>query len=170
MSEWFDVVDKNDRVIGKARRSECHGNPNLRHRAVGIMIFNSGGELLLQKRSMKKDLYKGVWALSASGHVDSGEEYEKTAERELMEELGINARLEYVFTVNFSGKDETEIGKVYIARHDGPFNPDPDEIDEVRFFPMERIEDIIKNTPGMITPFGVIVLKEYIRRFGIRPV
>ncbi len=70
-------------------RSEVHAR-GLRHRAVHVLVFNSRGEIFLQKRSMKKDRQPGVWDSSCSGHVDAGENYEATAVRELREELGLD--------------------------------------------------------------------------------
>ena len=53
MSEIFDIIDQNDNVIGQASREETH-KKGLLHRVVDIFIFNSQGEILLQKRSEKK--------------------------------------------------------------------------------------------------------------------
>ena len=86
--EIFDVVDERDQVIGRERRAEVHAR-DLRHRAVHVFVRNKYGEILLQKRSRLKDKHPGVWDSSASGHLDSGEEYDHCATRELEEELGI---------------------------------------------------------------------------------
>src|SRR5213593_4562124 len=86
--EIFDVVDQQDEVIGQAPRAEVHRR-KLRHRAVHVFIFNSRGELFLQKRSMKKDCFPGLWDSSASGHLDRGEDYDRCALREVREELGV---------------------------------------------------------------------------------
>src|SRR4051812_43883356 len=85
--EVFDVVNELDEVIGQERRSVVH-RTGLRHRAVHVLVFNSKGELFLQKRSMTKDTFPGAWDSSASGHLDTGEDYEACALRELGEELG----------------------------------------------------------------------------------
>lgn len=86
--EYFDVVDIFDRVVGLAPRHYIHAN-KLFHRAVHIFVFNSNGELFLQKRSMDKDSAPGKWVSSCSGHVDSGEYYYDAAVRELGEEIGL---------------------------------------------------------------------------------
>jgi isopentenyl-diphosphate delta-isomerase type 1 len=86
--EIFDVVDEQDRVIGQAPRSEVHRR-GLNHRAVHVLVFNQHGDLFLQKRSMKKDCFPGVWDSSASGHLDRGEDYDACAVREVREELGV---------------------------------------------------------------------------------
>src|SRR6059058_5512119 len=86
--EIFDIVDENDVVIGRNTRSEVH-RLGLRHRAVHVLVFNSRGEVFLQKRSMKKDTFPGAWDSSSSGHLDSGEDYDACAVRELWEEIGL---------------------------------------------------------------------------------
>src|ERR1044072_5732360 len=84
----FDVVNERDEVIDRKPRSEVH-RLGLLHRAVHVLVFNSRGQIFLQKRSMKKDRQPGVWDSSASGHVDSGEDYDTCAVRELREEIGL---------------------------------------------------------------------------------
>ena len=59
--EWFEIVDEHGKVAGKALRSECHGNPVLVHRTAHVMVFHPDGRLLLQKRSLKKDIQPGKW-------------------------------------------------------------------------------------------------------------
>ncbi len=86
--EIFDVVNDHDEVIGQKPRNEIH-RLRLKHRAVHVLVFNARGELFLQKRSMKKDCFPGTWDSSASGHLDSGENYDACAVRELKEELGL---------------------------------------------------------------------------------
>src|SRR2546427_9918459 len=86
--EIFDVVNDRDEIIGRNTRAEVH-RLGLQHRAVHILVFNSRGEIFLQKRSMKKDCFPGAWDSSASGHLDSGETYGACAVRELREEIGL---------------------------------------------------------------------------------
>ena len=86
--EIFDIVNERDEVVGQARRSEVH-RTGLLHRAVHVLVFNSRGQLFLQKRSMAKDTAKGKWDSSSSGHVDSGEDYDRCAVREVWEEIGL---------------------------------------------------------------------------------
>src|SRR5258708_25071344 len=86
--EIFDVVNDRDEVIGQACRAEVH-RTGLKHRAVHLLIFNARGEIFLQKRSLKKDNFPGVWDSSSSGHLDQGEAYDACVLREVWEELGI---------------------------------------------------------------------------------
>src|SRR5712671_919050 len=86
--EIFDVVNQHDEVIGRETRREVH-RQGLMHRAVHVLVFNRAGQVFLQKRSLRKDRQPGLWDSSASGHLDSGEDYDACAVRELREELGL---------------------------------------------------------------------------------
>src|SRR5476649_207864 len=86
--EIFDIVNERDEVVGQNTRREVHARGFL-HRAVHVLVFNARGEVFLQKRSMKKEGEPGLWDSSSSGHVDSGEDYDTCATRELREEIGL---------------------------------------------------------------------------------
>src|ERR1700675_3018408 len=86
--EIFDIVKKGDEGGGKRPRFQVHRD-GLKHRAVHVLVFNARGQIFLQKRSMKKDCFPGKWDSSASGHLDSGEDYDACAVRELREEIGL---------------------------------------------------------------------------------
>ena len=86
--EIFDFVNERDEVIGQAPRREVHAR-GWWHRAVHVLVFNARGEVFLQKRSLKKDSAAGKWDSSSAGHLDTGEDYDPAAVRELREELGI---------------------------------------------------------------------------------
>lgn len=139
--EIFDIVDHRDRVIGQATRGEVHKNPALVHRCIIILVYRND-ELFLQKRSMTKDAFPGVWTCSVAGHVDSGETYEEAAIREMQEELGIKALRppsvirERVMTY----EHETERTKFfrYDDMTEAPIVLDPNETSEGNFFPVTK--------------------------------
>lgn len=88
MTELLDIVNENDKVIGQKPRNEVHSSNEFIHRAAHVFVFNYRGEILLQKRSLKKEQYAGFWG-DIAGHIDSGEGYEESARRELKDEVGI---------------------------------------------------------------------------------
>lgn len=141
--ELFIVVDRNDNVVDYHKRYDCHHDKNLIHRAIGVMIFNDKGEILIQKRSMNKDLYPGMYTLSATGHVDKGEEYIEAAKRELSEELGIEADIKEEKKFIVESEDETEMYFLFSAKHNGPFNPSKDEVQDVIFMNMNQIKTLM---------------------------
>ena len=149
--ELLDVVDADDRIVAVKTRGEIHAR-GLMHRAVHILVFNSGGELFLQKRSMSKDEQPGKWDSSAAGHVDSGEAYIDCARREIREELGIDARhdLQELFKLPASKETGFEHCMVYRYLHDGPLRLDPDEIDDGRWLdPLEMDDEVARAAPEL---------------------
>lgn len=137
--ELFVVVDQSDTIIGFRTRYDCHHDPSLIHRSIGVLVFDSKGRVLLQKRSQSKDTYPGYWGLSCAGHVAKGETYEQTVIRELQEELGVS--MQTTLHSKRIDKDvrETEMEVLFTAKYDGPFHPNSDEVAEVKFFDKREI-------------------------------
>lgn len=146
--EIFDVVNEHDEVIGQAPRSEVHRR-KLNHRAVHVLVFNSQGDLFLQKRSMLKDCFPGAWDSSASGHLDRGESYDACAVREVREELGIELGRtpQRLFKVDACAETGQEFVWVYQCVHEGPFVLHPDEIETGGWFAAEAVERWIREKP-----------------------
>ena len=155
--EYFDLVDSRNRVIGKAARQECHGNPSNIHRAVHVLVLNERGEVLIQKRSVKKDVQPGKWDTSVGGHVNAGESYEEAAHRETREELGFGlSEPVLMYEYLLSNEIESEWIRSYCTIYEGPFNPCPVEIDEIQF---KSISSIDKESPELYTPNFIEELK-----------
>ncbi len=78
--ERFDLYDAREyRVIGRAARGECHGNPALVHAVARVHVVDRAGRLLLQKRSAAKDIQPGRWDTAVGGHLQPGEDAETAA-------------------------------------------------------------------------------------------
>ena len=88
-SELFPVVDPSGVVVGSATRGECHGGSMLLHPVVHLHLFNSRGELYLQKRPEWKDIQPGRWDTAVGGHVDYGETVDEAMRRGVREALGV---------------------------------------------------------------------------------
>lgn len=149
--ELFEIVDDNDKVIGTATRAECHGNPALIHRVVHVLVVNDRDDLLLQKRSPRKDIQPGKWDTSVGGHLDPGESYHDAALREMREELGLTGLpLTFLYASKIRNEIESENVSTYLTRYDGEVRWNPDEIDAVRWWTAEEIEAAIGT--GVFTP------------------
>ena len=137
--EIFDVVDAEDRVLSQLSRHEVH-RQNLLHRAVHIFVFNSRGDLFLQRRSRWKDTHPLRWDSSAAGHVNAGQTYAETAPREIEEELGVSATVEEIAGLPPSQATGWEHVRLYRAHHEGPFHLHPAELDGGGFFTLAQID------------------------------
>ncbi len=146
--EIFDIVNDRDEVVGQETRARVH-RLGLKHRAVHVLVFNRRGELFLQKRSLKKDTFPGAWDSSASGHLDTGEDYDACAVRELREEIGLKmeqtpARL---FKIDACPETGREFVWIYRCESEGPFTLHPEEIETGGWFASEKISRWMADRP-----------------------
>ncbi len=151
-TEYLTVVDENDQPVNTLPRDEIHAR-GLRHRAVHILVFNQQQQLFLQKRSMLKDLNKGLWDTSAAGHVDNGEDYDISAIRETREELGIDIAdsLQLLFKLPATKALGMEFIQVYRCLHNGPFQLNSEEIDQGCWLEMESISQRVSSDDPTLT-------------------
>lgn len=146
--EIFDVVDDLDVPIGRAPRSEVHRR-GLKHRAVHVLVFNSRGEVFLQKRSKLKDCFPGTWDSSASGHLAPDEPYDTCAVREVQEELGWTPAQtpERLFRLEACAETGQEFLWVYWTPGEGPFRLHPEEIETGGWFTPATVSSWIATRP-----------------------
>ena len=139
----FPVVDEQGNITGAATRGECHNGSKLLHPVVHLHVFNSQGELYLQKRPAWKDIQPGKWDTAVGGHVDLGESVEMALRREVREELGITEFTpEAVKTYVFESARERELVFVHKTVYNGSITPS-DELDGGRFWSPEEIRENI---------------------------
>ena len=143
-TEFFPLVNESGKVVGKATRAECHSGSKLLHPVVHLHIFNRAGDLLLQKRSLRKDIQPGKWDTAVGGHVDYGESIDEALRREVREELGVTDFTPQLWrTYLFESKIERELVYSFRTVYEGPFNPDPEELDSCRFWKIAEIKEAI---------------------------
>ena len=148
--ELLPVVDEEGKIIGSATRGECHNGSMMMHPVVHLHVFNSKGELYLQKRPEWKDIQPGKWDTAVGGHIDLGEHVEQALFREAGEELGIEgftpeALPQYVFR----SECECEMVYPYKTVYDKDIRPS-EETSGGRFWSMDEIRESIGK--GILTP------------------
>ena len=148
--ELFPLCDEEGIIIGSATRGECHNGSKLLHPVVHLHMYNSQGELYLQKRPDWKDIQPNKWDTACGGHVDLGENVEMALRREVQEELGITDNtptllMHYVF----ESAIERELVFVFRTTYDGEIHPS-DELDGGRFWSIQEIRTNIGK--GVFTP------------------
>lgn len=154
--ELVDILDEHGETTGSIRtKGEAHSE-GLWHKAIHIWIYNSRGEILLQKRAKTKLNLPGLWDTSVAGHVSSGESFEEAAARELHEELGIIVQLSELKKVtncrttydnpehNYHSR---ELVSIYLYRlEELPTKLQTEEVDEVRFISIDELERELSNS------------------------
>lgn len=162
--EIFPIVDEEGQVVGKATRGECHSGSKLLHPVVHLHVFNSQGEVYLQRRPDWKDIQPGKWDTSVGGHIDYGETPEQALTREVREELGITAFIpERIGKYPFESQRERELVYVHRTTYDGPIQPSADELDGGRFWSIDEIRAAIGKdvlTPNFESEFTRFFLKD----------
>lgn len=144
------MVEASGRVVGSATRGECHGGSMLLHPVVHLHVFNSRGELYLQRRPLWKDIQPGRWDTAVGGHVDYGETIDEALRREVREELGItDFQSEQVAVYEFRSERERELVHVFRTVYDGEVHPSA-ELDGGRFWSPREILDNLGR--GVFTP------------------
>jgi isopentenyldiphosphate isomerase len=163
-AELVDVVDADDRVIGRATRADVRAR-KLRHRATYILVFNSRGQLLVHRRSAAKDLYPSYFDVAVGGVVGAGERYDEGARRELAEELGVTgAPLRPILKFQYEDADNRVNGRVYSCTYDGPLTPQAEEIAGVEWLDLDVVIERIRQAP--FCPDGVEALLRYLDRLA----
>lgn len=155
-SEIIQIVDENNMEIAAVPRRTMR-EQHLIHRASYILVFNQAGELFVQKRTMSKDVYPGLYDVAAGGVVLAGESYEDAAERELAEELGVKGKqLTTCFDHYYEDTDNRVWGRVFTCRHEGPFYLQEEEIDSGGFMNVLQVLDTANR--DLFTPDGIEIL------------
>lgn len=161
------LVNQEDKAIGTRTKQECHQGKGLLHRAFSVYIFNSKGELLMQRRSEEKPLWPLYWSNSCCSHPGPGETYVDAAEKRLQEELGFTCALRAVDRFQYWApyKDvgsENEMLTMLVGISDEEVNPDPKEVKEWKWRNPEEIKKDMEENPDLYTPW----FKEGIKRIS----
>ncbi len=163
MSEAVILVDEQDSEIGKASKVSAHYQAGLLHRAFSVLLFDTNGKLLLQKRADDKVTFPGVWANSCCSHpLSSDHESELTdalgvkraAVRKLHQELGIAQSelniddFHFITKMMYSSRMnpdwiEREIDHILIVQADVTVTINENEVSEIKWVTQDELQNIL---------------------------
>ena len=157
-NEQLILVDSDDNEIGYSSKSECHKDLGLLHRAFSIFLFNSTGELLIQKRSIKKELWGQYWSNSCCSHPRKGEDLHEAAIRRVQQELSIECGLNFLYKFqyqeNYSDRgSEHELCSVFYGLYDGTISCNENEIEDWRMISSTQLNEEIGQPNILYTPW-----------------
>ena len=179
--EILDICNEDGIPTGKTVSRETAHRDGILHRTAHVWIVRKkagGYDVLLQKRSLRKESFPGLYDTSSAGHIPSGEEPLPSALRELKEELGIAAQpsdlmfagmFRIQFEKEFHGKPfrDNEVTSVFVYREpvriDG-LTLQKSEVDEVRWFDLEDVYREIQTSRNRfcVPLVGMQVLRDYL--------
>ncbi len=157
-SEELILVDELDREIGRSAKSDCHAGNGVLHRAFSIFVFNDKNELLLQRRSAEKPLWPDYWSNTCCSHPRVGESMEEAVSRRLVEELGIECPLHFLYKFKYHAQygavgAEHEYCWVYYGYYSGTVDVNEREIAEYRYVDAASLESEVADAPQSFTPW-----------------
>lgn len=157
-SEELILVDGDDNETGYLSKAECHDGSGILHRAFSVFLFNSAGELLMQKRAGGKRLWPLFWSNSCCSHPRRGESMAEATIRRIEQELGIRASVEFIYKFTYQASygelgAEHELCSVYLARSDDEVAANRHEIAAERFITAEALSAELAENDDVFTPW-----------------
>ncbi|QXE37640.1 NUDIX domain-containing protein [Streptomyces sp. GMY02] len=141
--EILDIVDEDDRVVGRAPRGEIYAK-GLLHRCVFVFVRDAEDRVFVHRRTAEKLAFPSLYDMFVGGVVGSGESYDEAALREAEEELGVSGLGTPVplFPFRYDAEDGSfrESAYVYEVRCPQPVNPQAEEIAWHAFLPEVELE------------------------------
>ena len=155
-------MDEADNETGTMEKMEAHEKGVL-HRAFSILLFNSKGEVLLQKRSNKKYHSGGLWTNTCCSHPRPGESVEQAAKRKLLQEMGIDFQPEFAFKFIYKTAldhhlTEHEYDYVLTGLFDGEPDINPEEVEDWKFVDPNSLRKEMERQPEIFTYWFKIII------------
>lgn len=160
--EQVILVDESDNEVGTMEKMEAHRTGVL-HRAFSVLVFNSKGELLLQKRATTKYHSGGLWTNTCCSHPSPSESINDAVHRRLQYEMGIDVHTSFAFKFSYRaaldhGLIEHELDHVFTGTYDGEPDVNPEEVEDWEYIELGKLRTELEREPARYTAWlGLIV-------------
>ncbi len=180
MEENCILVDKEDNIIGKDSKVNCHLGEGKLHRAFSVLLFNNSGDLLIQKRAREKITFPSIWANSCCSHplhieteLDGIYGAKVAAKRKMEQELGINPQeidlddLHYITKMRYKARAdekwiEYEIDYIFVIKCDVDINPNTIEIEDTKYVNPNELESVFQDEDAKIGPWFRLIKENFL--------
>ena len=180
MEENCILVDKEDNIIGKDSKVNCHLGEGKLHRAFSVLLFNNSGDLLIQKRAREKITFPSIWANSCCSHplhieteLDGIYGAKVAAKRKMEQELGINSQeidlddLHYITKMKYKARAdekwiEYEIDYIFVIKCDVDINPNTIEIEDTKYVNPNELESVFQDEDAKIGPWFRLIKENFL--------
>jgi isopentenyl-diphosphate delta-isomerase len=161
------LVNEHDQEVGRCEKMLAH-KEGLLHRAFSIFLFNAEGEMLLHRRALAKYHSGGLWTNACCSHPMPGIPIEYTLQEKLQQEMGLQCPIEFVFSFLYKAAldndlTEHELDHVFVGEFNGLPNPNPEEVEDWRFFSISEISDLMISQPEMFTEWFKIAFPKVLQ-------
>ncbi|WP_154402507.1 isopentenyl-diphosphate Delta-isomerase [Mucilaginibacter endophyticus] len=164
MEDNIIIVDAAGNAIGEIDKMDAHISGTL-HRAFSVFVFNSKGQLLLQRRDLDKYHSGGLWTNTCCSHPRAGETTQNAAHRRLQEEMGMDCELTELFQFSYrhefaNGLIENEYDHVFMGISDELPLPNPAEVAGFRYIDTDLLIVELLEQPEQYTAWFKICLEQ----------
>lgn len=173
MNRQVVLVDEQDRELGLADIYVAHHGKGLKHRALSVILYrkvNGKVELLHQKRTDAKPVFRGLWSNTCCTNLRYGDEYLSRAVSRLDEEMGIkidqkDLRIIYRFSyevddINRFGWCENEVDTVIVGQWDGEVSLNPEEASDYKWVEWDELQQDVEKNPDIYSPWHKMIIKD----------
>lgn len=165
IEEQVILVDDNDTEIGAMPKMEAH-RLGVLHRAFSVFVFNSKGEMLLQRRASGKYHSAGLWSNTCCSHPRPGELVGDAAVRRLKEEMGMVCKVKEIFSFIYNARlsndlIEHEYDHVFMGTSDTLPFPNGQEVCEWVYLSPEVVVGEIERYPENYTAWFKLCIRDW---------
>ncbi len=167
------LVDEQDNEMGDEDILVAHRGMGKKHRALSVILYrkmDGKTELLMQKRSQNKPVFKGLWSNTCCTNLRPGDTYIERAVSRLKEEMGIGLKIEdlrILYRFSYEAQDttnpgwcENEVDTVIVGEWSGEMKLNPSEAEDAKWMELGDIKEDMEMNPDIYSPWHKLIISD----------